>query len=96
MGDTMQKAAQRGTIPNRIRFPGQDEVGRLERILRIMDIPQHPHADPQDECAIPINDVGKCFGTKMVAKGCEQIAIRGTWRRLSLPIHAAYQCLQVD
>src|SRR5262249_37666676 len=58
-GDAVQRGAPRLGPADGGRLPGEEEERRLESVLRVLLLPQHPPADAQDHRPVPLDEGGE-------------------------------------
>jgi hypothetical protein len=59
MGNAVQPARYRLLLGNRLRIAHQDKKRRLEYILRILSVVQHPLTNREHQRAVPLKQAGK-------------------------------------
>src|SRR3977135_3345426 len=55
IGDAVEPASQRCRPLDRRSLASEDEEGGLERVLRVMRVPEHATADAQDQTAMTLD-----------------------------------------
>jgi hypothetical protein len=76
-GYPMQPAAHRLAFANGAGTPGQNQKGRLENVLGILFMPEHPAANAEHHGPMAPDQLSKCIRVPPGAKSTEQVSVAG-------------------
>jgi hypothetical protein len=75
VGDTVQPAADRLLLANRLRFSGKNEKRSLERVLGILFVVQHMATNIPNQPAVPVHEHFKSGVVALANKTLQQLGI---------------------